>query len=222
MPNPPSTRGISVCPTYTRQPGRETRSIARDHRGVAGRVFQVDPDRLLHAFFGDFEVGDIALFLEDARDIRLQARGRHVHLRVARLDCVAHARQHVGYWITVSYRPPPPSLPARLHHARNLAVERQLPETQAAQMRTCAGTRADGRSESSGCGGGIALRLLRLAGNFQLDDLWRFLLLWPCSLPLLLPGTAFPFGSAAPALRHRVLAVVVMQIFMPLVFSTLL
>src|ERR1022692_1909076 len=28
IPIPPSTRGMSVCPTYTRQPGRETRSIA--------------------------------------------------------------------------------------------------------------------------------------------------------------------------------------------------
>src|ERR1017187_6885579 len=28
IPRPPNTRGMSVCPTYTRQPGRETRSIA--------------------------------------------------------------------------------------------------------------------------------------------------------------------------------------------------
>jgi hypothetical protein len=47
-------------------------------------------------FFRDVVVADIALFLEDAGDLDLQLRARHLRGVVQRLVGVADAREHVG------------------------------------------------------------------------------------------------------------------------------
>src|ERR1035441_2776077 len=75
------------------------------HRRVAGTVLKVNLDGLLRALFGHFEVGNIAFFLENARDFRFQLGGRHVHLGVAGLDRVAYASQHVGNGIACHNAP---------------------------------------------------------------------------------------------------------------------
>src|ERR1035441_8555265 len=77
-------------------PGPRYTLDLRDHRRVAGTVLQIDLDGPLGAFIRYLEVGDIAFFLENARDFRFQPGGRHVHLGVAGLDRVSYASQHVG------------------------------------------------------------------------------------------------------------------------------
>src|SRR5262249_35192746 len=48
----------------------------------------------------DVVVRDVALLLEDARDLLLQAGGRHLGPLVERLVGVADAGEHVGDWIS--------------------------------------------------------------------------------------------------------------------------
>src|SRR6185312_10004092 len=104
----------------------------RDYGGVFARIFQVDLDDLFHALFGDLEISDVALFLENAGDFGLQLRSRNVDLRMARHHGVAHPGQHICYWITSHSCPYLLRLPACFHYARNLAAQRQLAEAQPA------------------------------------------------------------------------------------------
>src|ERR1700722_17465108 len=77
-------------------PGPRDSLDPRDHRHVARRVFQIDADAALGALFGQLEVDDEALFLQDARNLHFELGGRHVHFGMARRLRVANARQHVG------------------------------------------------------------------------------------------------------------------------------
>src|SRR5581483_208307 len=70
---------------------------ARDHALALRAVTQEDAQRPRVAVFTrlDAVVGDVAFFLEDSRDLNLEARSRDVHFGVTRDNRVADARQHV-------------------------------------------------------------------------------------------------------------------------------
>src|SRR6266571_4868571 len=81
----------------------------------------------------DLEVLDVVVVAEQPRDLDLQLRHRHVDPAVSRLARVAHAGQHVGDGIShthLTFRP----LPTGLAHAGDLPTERELAETDAAQL----------------------------------------------------------------------------------------
>src|ERR1700733_147397 len=117
-------------------PGPRNALDPRYHRHVAGRVFQIDADTALGAFVGQLEVDDEAFFLQDARDLHFELGGRHVHFGMARRLRVANARQHVGDGIGDGHVSSPGllSLPAGFDHARNLARQSKLAETDPAQL----------------------------------------------------------------------------------------
>src|SRR4029078_12280904 len=62
-------------------------------------VLHPDHEGRMGAGVGDVEVADVALLLEDAGDLDLQLRVRHLRAVVQRLVGVADAREHVGYGI---------------------------------------------------------------------------------------------------------------------------
>src|SRR4051812_16335538 len=63
-----------------------------DHRLIVRPVLQVHAQHTLALFFAGLEVGDEALFLQDAGDLQLQLGSRHVHLRVSRPLRITDAR----------------------------------------------------------------------------------------------------------------------------------
>ena len=166
VPSPPSTRGTSSRPKYTRRPGRLMRSMPEMTRSPCGPYFRkmrirlarraALHDRLLH----ELEAVDVALVLEDAGDLGLQSRGRHVDARVLRVHRVPDAREHVcnrvghislnllcaAFPVRGADRCPRPApaaaralaasvlLPAALRHARDVALERQLAEAEPAEV----------------------------------------------------------------------------------------
>ena len=70
MPMPPSTRGISVAPTYLRRPGLLTRFrpvMAEVRLMVLGR--HLDLRELARGI--DFVIRDVAFLLQDAGDLGL-------------------------------------------------------------------------------------------------------------------------------------------------------
>ena len=71
-----------------------------NHGLTFGSVLEINFDNALYALFGNLEVGNVALFFQDARDFRLQLRSWDVDLRVARLECIPHPGQHVCDRIT--------------------------------------------------------------------------------------------------------------------------
>src|ERR1700722_7092797 len=79
------------------------------HGRIVGSVLQIDLNDFLHAFFGHFEVGDVALLFEDAGNLGLELRRRHVHFGVARRHGVAHPGQHICNRITSHMDGYPPS-----------------------------------------------------------------------------------------------------------------
>src|SRR5450631_3903692 len=82
-------------------PAARTRNALdrRDHRRVVSAVLQIDLDGLLRAFFRHLEIGNVAFLFQNARYFRFQLGSRHVYRRMAGLDRVANASQHVGNWI---------------------------------------------------------------------------------------------------------------------------
>src|SRR5262249_39803460 len=66
------------------------------------------PRRLVRRLFQDLEALDVALVLENARDVGLQPRGRHVNAGVLGGHRVANPREHICDWIshlsTLSYQ----------------------------------------------------------------------------------------------------------------------
>src|ERR1039458_9766220 len=156
---------------------RHARQV-RNHRLVVVAVLQIHAQDLVALFFRRLEVRDIALFLQDAGNLRLQLGSWYVHFLVPRANRVADARQQVCDRIGQPHRllllePPVRSastgepvsslllspdfrpatslvvrfslfandeqrttlLPGRLRNSRNLAPQRQLPETQTAQAK---------------------------------------------------------------------------------------
>src|SRR3954447_9465674 len=76
---------------------------------AAAAVLELDHERLVRLPVGlrDVVVTDVALLLEDAGDLRLQLRVRHLRAIVQRLVGVADAREHVGDWIGQHSLSPP-------------------------------------------------------------------------------------------------------------------
>src|SRR5438876_6360195 len=71
-----------------------------EHALAAAAVLQLDDELCVRAFaVRDVIVADVALLLEDAGDLDLQLRARHLRAIVQRLVGVADAREHVGDWI---------------------------------------------------------------------------------------------------------------------------
>jgi len=70
-----------------------------DRRLVVGAVLQVHAENPLTVLLGRLVVGDIALVLEDAGDLRLELRSRNIKLLVTGPDGVADTGQKVCYWI---------------------------------------------------------------------------------------------------------------------------
>src|SRR5208337_134736 len=58
-------------------------------------VLQIHAQDLVALFFRRLEVRDIALFLQNAGNLRLQLGNWNIHFLVPRADRVADARQHV-------------------------------------------------------------------------------------------------------------------------------
>src|SRR5437867_7786106 len=129
-------------------------SNAVDHAHVLVHVLEIDPQDALLPVLDHLEVVDEAPAQERLGDLRLQPRGRNVHLALSRADGIAHAGEeirhritdrHVSSWdpasgsrSTTPARPAHWLLrsarsPARLDDARNLARERQLAEADPAQ-----------------------------------------------------------------------------------------
>src|SRR5208282_1149190 len=67
----------------------------RDHRLVVVAVFQIHAQDLVALFFRRLEVRDIALFFQNAGNLRLQLGSWYIHFLVPGADRVADARQHV-------------------------------------------------------------------------------------------------------------------------------
>src|SRR5580698_10453308 len=67
----------------------------RDHRFIVVGVFQVDTQDLVSFLFRRFEIGDVALFFENAGNLQLQLGSRNIHLLVPCANRIANARQHI-------------------------------------------------------------------------------------------------------------------------------
>src|SRR5262249_40644877 len=67
-----------------------------DHALHPWSVLQEDAQHALLVVLGDLEVRDVALVLQDARDLDLELRGRHVHLGQLGPDSVPDPGDHVG------------------------------------------------------------------------------------------------------------------------------
>src|SRR5204863_8388605 len=78
-------------------------------------------------------IADEPLGLEDPGDLHLQFGRGKLHPVVVRLDPVADPGQHIGYWVCHRHSVIP--LPARYGDARDVAAERELPKTNAAELR---------------------------------------------------------------------------------------
>ena len=90
------------------------------------------------------------------------------------------------------------------------------------KFQTCAETRADAHTASSGCGDGIGASASSPSVPFPASGLSRFLLSWPSIIllsPHCLNGIPIWRNNAKPSASVR--AVVVIEMFMPLVLSTL-
>src|SRR5215470_112693 len=98
----------------------------RDHPLVAGAVLEIDAQRVLLVVVQHAEVLDEPLVLQQLGDTHLEPGGRDVDLLVLGVAGVADAGQQIGDGIAAH------GLPARLHDARHLALEGELPEAQAA------------------------------------------------------------------------------------------
>src|SRR5258706_6544330 len=108
---------------------------AGDHAAAVRGVFQEDAQGLAGLVLLDHLIGgDVALFLEDARDLGLELRDRDVHTLVLRGSRVADARQKIGNGIRL-HNVPISLLPAGFHDAGNFSLERHAAETDAAHLK---------------------------------------------------------------------------------------
>src|SRR5687768_15185118 len=155
----------------------------------------------------NFVAVDVALLLQDARDLRLQVRGGHLHVVAVGVQAVADAGEEVGYRIghrhgsTSSTSSGRGSCPRARSRARRFGTGR-----------TSAGTRAGGRSACSGCSC-VSGTWTRAAGGPSVTSLpstpvspWRARPLRRPRPPRPLPGeSAFrtPPGSLPSTARKR-------------------
>src|SRR5205085_11890179 len=112
-----------------------------DDAAAVGRVLQEDAQHfarfvLVHELVGR----DVALFLEDARDFRLELRNGNVKALMLGGHRVAEARQKIGNGIGLHVSPVLASLPRRLlptrfHHSGNFPAQRHAAKTDAAHLK---------------------------------------------------------------------------------------
>src|SRR6185312_798423 len=124
-----------VAPEVDAAAGTADALDARDEPLAVRAVLEEQAQRLAGArpavgLVEHFEARDVALVLQDARDVGLDARRRHVHTRVLRDDGVANPSKHVRDRICHS---PDLFLPAALGDARDITFQRQFPEAQTAE-----------------------------------------------------------------------------------------
>jgi hypothetical protein len=108
---------------------RHALEVGDDATPVA-RELELDDERLVRQRLAlvvlqldDAVVGDVALLLEDARDLLLHARGGHGRGVVQRTIRIPNPGQHVCDGVSEHLSV---SLPARLRHARNGALVSEL------------------------------------------------------------------------------------------------
>src|SRR6185437_8603254 len=82
---------------------RYTRQVA-DRRFVVRAVLQVNAQHVVAVLFGGLVVGNVAFFLQNARNLGLQLRRRNVQLLVTRPDRIANPRQEICYRIGQTHR----------------------------------------------------------------------------------------------------------------------
>src|SRR6185369_17291709 len=98
-----------------------------DHGAALPVVAQIDAQDVARRRVHDTPPPEIALVDEDARDLFLLPRPRHVDVRLARVVRVPDAGEQIGDGIGHHG-----GLPARLREARDLPPTRQVPETEPA------------------------------------------------------------------------------------------
>src|SRR5918999_285575 len=98
-----------------------------DHRLAVLGVLQPHSQHLADARGLHREVLDVALLAQDAGDLRLEARGGHLHLVVVRDQAVADADEEVGDRVGLRH------LPARLGQSGDVSVMGHLAQADAAE-----------------------------------------------------------------------------------------
>src|SRR5262249_41359659 len=88
-----------VAPDVDAATGSRDALQVRDGGFVVAAVLQIDAQHLAAFLFSGLEIGDVALFLEDAGDLQLQLGRRSIDLGMPRAHRVADAGQEISYWI---------------------------------------------------------------------------------------------------------------------------
>src|SRR6266480_734326 len=126
-----------------------------DHTLAVAAELEVDHERVVSAVLllvllarvvilgaDDPVVADVALLLEEAGDVRLQARARDLHALVERAVRVLDPREHVCDWVCLHATRPgfhnlkfacPLLLPARFRHARDYALVGEVAQADPAE-----------------------------------------------------------------------------------------
>src|SRR5919198_2766761 len=116
-----------------------------DHALAIAPELELDDQGIEALALLDAEVPDVALLLEDAGDLLLQARGRHLDVIVHRLVGVADAGEHVGDWIG-QHR-----ITSSISSCRGSRPGARAPAGRSGRGRTCGRRRAGARSGCSAC-----------------------------------------------------------------------
>src|SRR6476620_8451666 len=77
----------------------------RNRRGTACVVAEKNSNRTLETFALDDEVVDVALFLQDAGNLKFERGSRNINSRMLRRNGVADSRQHIGNGISHEITP---------------------------------------------------------------------------------------------------------------------
>src|SRR6266481_5460018 len=118
-----------------------------DHAAAVRRVLQENAQHLTRLVFVHQFVGrDVALFLQDARDLGLQPGNRNVYALVLGGRRVAEARQKIGNGVRLHNSPT-----SSLSRRRGFRPSAPYRENRFCTSGTCGYTRARGRSSGSGC-----------------------------------------------------------------------
>ena len=129
--------------------------------------------RLGRFLVDELEALDVALVFENAGDLDLELRGGHIDSGMLRNDGIPKAREHIGNRVChvsslsrsqlalsrlarglLTSGSLYSALPAALRHARDVALQRQLAEAEAAQRELAQVRARAGRTDGSGSAGG--------------------------------------------------------------------
>src|SRR6266511_3897778 len=111
---------------------RDALQAGDDRLAVVG-VLEADPDQLADRGRLDREIDDVALLLEDAAHVLLEARCRDLDVLVLDRERVADPGQVVRYRVAHHGKAPANALPARLGHPGHVAVVRGIAQAQPAE-----------------------------------------------------------------------------------------